>query len=71
MELDDNLYGTSHQFYRNLEWEEIKPNRTFRKYLKEYESKCWAPKDAEELVKQNDEVTFKKSAKVTAFKCQN
>jgi hypothetical protein len=49
----------------------IRPIRTFRKYLKEYESKGWAPKDAEELVKRNDEVAFKESAKVTAFKCQH
>lgn len=38
MKLNDNLYRTNHNFYRNLGWENINPIRTFRKYLKGYGS---------------------------------
>lgn len=38
MQLNDNLYRTNHKLYRNLEWEDISPIRTFKKYLKGYGS---------------------------------
>lgn len=52
---------TNHKSYKNLEWGR---NQTYKK-LQELSTdicKYWAPKHVEELVKQNDEVTFKESA---------